>query len=257
MPKQAAVAPFKIAALKHRRVNEAVAEQIRQAIFSGQLAPGNKLPPERDMARQFQTSRVALREALRALEQEGMISIKRGFGGGAFVADFDSALKALADSLNTVVKLGQAKSVHLTEARTIFEPELARLATLRASEADLKAMEELVAAQEEELRAGVLTRKHDIEFHTLVANACHNPVLTIVVSAIDEAIRDPILRSKLTREMRAGVVGYHRSLLEAIRARDGERAYSIMKEHVAAVQKHLRESEENGAGKKTRRAGRS
>jgi DNA-binding FadR family transcriptional regulator len=257
MPKQAAVAPFKIAALKHRRVNEAVAEQIRQAIFSGQLAPGNKLPPERDMARQFQTSRVALREALRALEQEGMISIKRGFGGGAFVADFDSALKALADSLNTVVKLGQAKSAHLTEARTIFEPELARLATLRASEADLTAMEELVAAQEEDLRAGVLTRKHDIEFHTLVANACHNPVLTIVVSAIDEAIRDPILRSKLTREMRAGVVGYHRSLLEAIRARDGERAYSIMKEHVAAVQKHLRESEENGAAKKTRRAGRS
>jgi DNA-binding FadR family transcriptional regulator len=90
-----------------------------------------------------------------------------------------------------------------------------------------------------------------------VANACHNPVLTIVVSAIDEAIRDPILRSKLTREMRAGVVGYHRSLFEAIRARDGERAYSIMKEHVAAVQKHLRESEESGAGKKTRRAPRS
>ncbi|HEX4594598.1 MAG TPA: winged helix-turn-helix domain-containing protein, partial [Bryobacteraceae bacterium] len=116
MSKHAAAAPFKIAALKHRRVYESVAEQIRQAIFSGQIAPGHKLPPERDMARQFQTSRVALREALRALEQEGMISIKRGFGGGAFVADFDSALKALADSLNTVVKLGQAKSVHLTEA---------------------------------------------------------------------------------------------------------------------------------------------
>jgi GntR family transcriptional regulator, transcriptional repressor for pyruvate dehydrogenase complex len=257
MPKQAAAAPFKIAALKHRRVYESVAEQIRQAIFSGQLAPGHKLPSERDMAQQFQTSRVALREALRALEQEGMISIKRGFGGGAFVADFDSALKALADSLNTVVKLGQAKSAHLTEARTIFEPELARLATLRSNEADLKAMEAVVAAQEEELGAGVLTRKHDIEFHTLVANACHNPVLTIVASAVDEAIRDPILRSKLTPEMRAGVVGYHRSLLEAIRSRDGDRAYSIMKEHVAAVQRHLRESEENGVGKKTRRAGRS
>ena len=257
MPKHASAAPFKIAALKHRRVYESVAAQIRQAIFSGQLAPGHKLPSERDMARQFQTSRVALREALRALEQEGMISIKRGFGGGAFVADFDSALKALADSLNTVVKLGQAKSGHLTEARTIFEPELARLAALRANEADLKAMGALVEAQEQDLRSGVLTRKHDIEFHTLVANACHNPVLTIVVSAIDEAIRDPILRSKLTREMRSGVVGYHRSLFEAIRARDGERAYSIMKEHVAAVQMHLRESEENGVGKKTRQAGRS
>lgn len=250
-----AAAPFKIAALKPRRVYESVAEQIRQAIFSGQLAPGHKLPPERDLARQFQTSRVALREALRALEQEGMIAIKRGFGGGAFVADFDHALRALADSLNTVVKLGQAKSAHLTEARTIFEPELARLAALRADDADLKAMEDLVDAQERDLRAGVLTRKHDIEFHTVVANACHNPVLTIVVSAIDEAIRDPILRSKLTPEMRAGVVGYHRGLLEAIRQRDGDRAYSIMKEHVAAVQKHLRESEDTAAGKKTRPPG--
>ena len=252
-----AAAPFKIAALKHRRVYESVADQIRQAIFSGRLAPGHKLPPERDMARQFQTSRVALREALRALEQEGMISIKRGFGGGAFVADFDHALRALADSLNTVVKLGQAKSAHLTEARTIFEPELARLAALRADDADLKAMEELVRAQEQELRAGMLTRKHDIEFHTLMASACHNPVLTIVVSAIDEAIRDPIARSRLTPQMRAGVVGYHRSLLDAIRRRDGERAYRIMQEHVAAVQKHLLESEENFAGKKTRRAGKS
>src|SRR3984893_733058 len=154
MPKQAAVAPFKIAALKHRRVYESVAEQIRQAIFTGQLATGNKLPPERDMARQFQTSRVALREALRALEQEGMIAIKRGFGGGAFVADFDDALRALTDSLNTVVKLGQAKSGNLAEVRSILEPVMARLATQRASAEDLRAIEEIVLLQEEELRSG-------------------------------------------------------------------------------------------------------
>ena len=117
MSKHAAAAPFKIAALKHRRVYESVAEQIRQAIFSGQLAPGHKLPPERQMAQQFATSRVALREALRSLEQEGMIEIRRGFGGGAFVADFDKALRAMTDSLNTVVKLGQGKSGHLTAGK--------------------------------------------------------------------------------------------------------------------------------------------
>src|SRR5690348_8019701 len=100
MSGHAVAASFKIASLKRRRVCETVADQIRQAIFSGKIEPGHKLPPEREMARQFQTSRVALREALRALEQEGMISIKRGFGGGAFVADFDHALRALTDSLN-------------------------------------------------------------------------------------------------------------------------------------------------------------
>ena len=244
MSRSAAAVPFTIASLKRRRVCESVAEQIRQAIFSGQIEPGHKLPAEREMARQFQTSRVALREALRALEQEGMIGIKRGFGGGAFVADFDQALRALTDSLNTVVKLGQAKSGHLTEVRTILEPEMARLATTRADRTDLDAMESVVRAQEEELRSGVLTRKRDMEFHRLVANACRNPVLTIVVGAIDESIRDPILRSKLTHDMRAKVVGYHRSVLEAIRNRNQELAYTIMKEHVVAVQNHLRESEE-------------
>src|SRR5258708_25998971 len=77
MPRSAAAVPFTIASLKRRRVCESVAEQIRQAIFSGQIAPGHKLPAEREMARQFQTSRVALREALRALEQEGMSGIQR------------------------------------------------------------------------------------------------------------------------------------------------------------------------------------
>ena len=237
-------APFKIESLKRRRVYESVADQIRQAIFSGQIEPGHKLPPEREMAERFETSRMALREALRALEQEGMISIKRGFGGGAFVADFDRALRALTGSLNTVVKLGQAKSGHLTEVRTILEPEVARLATLRATAEDLKAIELVVLAQEEELRCGVLSRKHDMEFHRLVANASHNPILTIVVGAINDSIRDAIVRSKLTHDMRARVVAYHRNLFEAIRSRDEKLAHSIMKEHVVAVQNHLRESEE-------------
>ena len=244
MPAPASAA-FKVTSLKRRRVYESVAEQLRHAIFSGQIEPGHKLPPEREMASQFQTSRVALREALRALEQEGMISIKRGFGGGAFVADFDGALRALTGSLNNVVKLGQAKSGHLTEARTILEPEMARLATTRANDEDLKAIEEIVKLQEEELRSNTLTRKHDMNFHRLVANACHNPVLTIVVGAIDDSLRDPIARSKLTYDMRARVVGYHRNLFEAMRSRNPEQAYRIMKEHVVAVQTHLRESEEH------------
>ena len=241
MTRTATVTQFKISSLKRRRVYESVAEHIRQAIFSGELEPGHKLPPEREMARQFQTSRVALREALRALEQEGMISIKRGFGGGAFVADFDLALRALTESLNNVVKLGQAKSGNLTEVRTILEPEVARLATQRATSEDLEALESIVRAQEEELRAGELTRKRDMEFHHRVAAACHNPVLTIVVSAIDDSIRDPILRSKLTRAMRANVVNDHRRLFEAIRTRNDALAYSIMKEHVMTVQHHLEE----------------
>ena len=231
--------PFKIASIKRQRVSESVANQIREAIFNGRLEPGHKLPPERDMAEQFATSRVALREALRSLEQEGMIEIRRGFGGGAFVADFDNALRALIDSLNTVVKLGQAKSGHLTEVRSMLEPVMARMAAARATGEDIQAMQEIVEAQERELSSGVLSRKFDMEFHRVVANACHNPVLSIVVTAINDAIRDAIYRSKLTTEMRRQVVRYHREVFEAISRRDEDLAGTLMEEHVVAVERHV------------------
>src|SRR5258708_36595939 len=96
MLRPVSAAPFKISSLKRRRVCESVAEQIRQAIFDGQLEPGHKLPPEREMASQFQTSRVALRVALRALEQEGMIDIKRGGGCAAFAACIRATSRACA-----------------------------------------------------------------------------------------------------------------------------------------------------------------
>src|SRR5579859_2434856 len=139
---------FKIVAVKRGRLHEPVAEQIRQAIFNGLIKTGHKLPPEREMAEHFQTSRLALREALRALEKEGLIIIKRGAGGGAFVATFDNALDALADSLNIIVKLGSAKSANVTEMRSLLEPEITRLATLRATPRDITAIEAIVVAQE-------------------------------------------------------------------------------------------------------------
>jgi DNA-binding FadR family transcriptional regulator len=164
---------FKIVGLKRRRVHEPVAEQIRQAIFRGLIAPGHKLPSEREMAEQFQTSRVTLREALRALEKEGLITIKAGAAGGAFVADLDNTLRALAESLNTVVKLSFAKSANLTEMGSILEPEITKLATLRATPEDLLAIQAVVIAQEHELEGGELSRKLDMDFHRCVAEAAH------------------------------------------------------------------------------------
>jgi GntR family transcriptional repressor for pyruvate dehydrogenase complex len=234
---------FKIVGVKRRRVHEPVADQIRQAIFRGLIAPGHKLPPEREMAEQFQTSRVALREALRALEKEGLITIKRGAGGGAFVADFDNALNALADSLSTVVKLGSAKSANLTEVRSILEPEITRLATLRATDEDVKNIEAVVVAQEQELKSGELSRKLDMDFHRCIAEAAHNSVLNIVVNAVNQSIRDSILRSKRTEQMRARVVNYHRNILEAVRSGNADLARRIMSEHVVDVQCHLEASE--------------
>jgi GntR family transcriptional repressor for pyruvate dehydrogenase complex len=230
---------FHIAPLARRRVSEAVADNIRQAIFAGKILPGHKLPAEREMAARYRTSRVALREALRALENEGLIIVKRGYGGGAFVSDFDNALRALKDSLNTVVKLGQTKSSHLTEVREILEPQIAEIATLRATPSDLQAIEAIVLAQEEELRTGKLSRRYDMEFHRCVVKATANPVLSIVVNAINDSLRESIFRSKLSKEMRSRVVSNHRNIFEALRGGNAKEAQSLMSDHVLAVQGHL------------------
>jgi GntR family transcriptional regulator, transcriptional repressor for pyruvate dehydrogenase complex len=230
---------FKITPLPRRRVSEAVADSIRQAIFGGKLLPGHKLPAEREMAARYRTSRVALREALRAIENEGLIIIKRGFGGGAFVSDFNNALRALLDSLNTAVKVGQAKSAHLTEVRRMLEPQIAQIATLRATPLDLQAIEAIVLAQEEELKAGKLSRRYDMEFHSCLVKATHNPVLSIVLNAINESLRESIFRSKLNKRMRVRIVGTHRSIFEAICNHNVEEAQKLMANHVLAVQGHL------------------
>jgi len=234
---------FKIVGVKRGRLHEAVADQIRQAIFGGLIVTGHKLPSEREMSEHFQTSRVALREALRALEKEGLITVKRGAGGGAFVANSDHALNALADSLNTVVRLGPAKSSDLTEMRSILEPEIAKLATLRATPEDITAIEAVVIAQELEFEGGELSRKLDLVFHRCIADAAHNPVMNIVVNAVNQSIRDSILRSKRTPEMRKRVVTYHRDIFEAVRSGNADLARSVMGSHVMDVQCHLETSD--------------
>ena len=231
--------PFKIIAVKRSRLNEPVADQIRQAIFGGLIAPGHKLLSERQLADHFQTSRVALREALRALEKEGLITIKRGAGGGAFVAHADKALNALADSLNTVVRLGTAKTTDLTEMRSILEPEIAKLATIRATTDDLKQIEETVMAQESELESGELSRKLDFEFHRRVAAAAHNSVMSITADAVNQSIREPVLRSKRTESMRKRVVKFHRDIFEAIRSGNADHAKQVMNSHIVDVQCHI------------------
>ncbi len=239
MRSKSAKSLFRISPLPRQRVSEAVADDIREAIFGGKLLPGHKLPSEREMAAQYHSSRVAIREALRALVNEGLIIVKRGYNGGACVSDFDNALRALRDSLMTVVKLGQAKSSHLSEVRNILEPEIAAIATLRATSSDLQAIEAIVMAQEEELKAGKLSRRYDMEFHRSAVDATHNPVLSIVVNAINDSLRESIFQSKLNNAMRTRVVNNHRNIFEALKSRNAEEAQKLMSQHILAVQGHL------------------
>ena len=112
--------------LPAKRVFEEMADQIKGLIFSGKLIPGNRLPTERDLAVQFGTGRMAVREALRILEQSGLIQIKKGPGGGAFVRDVDPAMAS--QSVSDAIIRSNMSLQDLVAVRIVLEDLIAELA---------------------------------------------------------------------------------------------------------------------------------
>src|SRR5207249_10098988 len=130
------------------RVSEAIAHRIKEQITDGRLAAGHKLPAEREMARRYKTSRVSVREAYRSLEELGVLRIRRGADGGAFIAKLDH--EPVLRSLSLVLGLAKTSHKELTEARMLIEPPIARLAALRARKEDIARLERVLMQEEEE-----------------------------------------------------------------------------------------------------------
>jgi GntR family transcriptional repressor for pyruvate dehydrogenase complex len=211
--------------------------QIREAIASGGIAPGERLPSERDLGVAFGVSRTTLREALRALEAQGVIEIRTGSRGGAFVAEPSSELVAAA--LGALLRFRSATARELAEFRVPFEAENAAWAARRADPAALAELEHIVG--------DVATRADDdgvpwpevaaleVRFHDAVARATGNSVRAAIMSAILDALQRaftavPVpdgspLRTSLGLELR--------SVVNAIHAGDSEAAGEAMREHVA------------------------
>lgn len=209
-----------------RRAFEEIAAQIRGRLARQALRAGDRLPPERELAEQFHVSRNTLREALRSLEIAGLLELKKGATGGAFIKQGggDAAIAGLAD----LYHLGAIKPQHLTEARIIIGTEVARLACARRTREDLAALEANVKAAEEATAVSdVVNRAHiNYEFHRLLARAARNPVLTVITDALMEMTRHFV-----------EIVGYmpnryvmpsRRRLLQHLRDQDGEAAAAEM-----------------------------
>lgn len=172
-----------------RRAFEEIASQIRAQLSSRALKAGDRLPPERELAADFGVSRNTLREALRSLEIAGLIELRKGAAGGAFirVGGGEAAVTGFAD----LYRIGAIRPEHVTEARIIVGTEVARLAALRITDDDLKALTENVQAAEKATAAGDSARRAELnfEFHRLLARVTRNPVLIILTDALLEMTR--------------------------------------------------------------------
>jgi DNA-binding FadR family transcriptional regulator len=228
---------------RNGRVSEAIVHRIKKQITDGRLLAGHKLPAEREMARQFKTSRVSVREAYRSLEEVGVLRIRRGADGGAFVVQLDH--QPVLRSLALVLGLGRTSHHELTEARMLIEPPIARLAAVRARKDDVVRLERVLVQEERETaRLAGPFRPTASQFHRSLAECTRNLPLVVLMNAIADLTAEAAAALDIMTRTRHRQMNtqFHRQLFEAIRAHDGDAAYAIMAKHVGDIQARVRRS---------------
>jgi GntR family transcriptional repressor for pyruvate dehydrogenase complex len=223
--------------IKSRRLSDEIVRQIKEALFTGKLRVGDKLPTERELAERFATSRASVREALRTLEPEGLIRVKKGAEGGIFIADIDH--RPAAKSFQTLLQLRKVSISEIAEVRLIFEPQAARLAAERAKPAELHEMEEEIRKMGAAIESKNLPSFYDLRFHLLIARAARNPILELLAESMLGVAARTITDIHPTRDTLRHVLKRHRRILEAVRTRDPEAACKAMSEHIVDVQARL------------------
>lgn len=216
--------------VKATRAFEEIAAQIRGELAGGRLKPGDRLPAERRLSEQFGVSRNTLREALRGLENAGLLRLRKGAAGGAFVARESGG--AVIAGLRDMYHLGAIGPDHLTEARVWIESLAVRAACERATAEDLAAMHANIADAAKAREEGDFYRRAAIhlDFHRLIARATHNPIMAIMMEAIMEIMQHFI--AAIGPRDNAYVLPSRRRFMRHMEARDADRAVAEMERHL-------------------------
>ena len=224
--------PFQ--SIEPRRLYRQIADQIRGLIKSGEFPAGSRLPPERDLARQLGVSRPSVREALIALEVEGMVEVRIGSGIYVLATGGDAAGKPAEAA---------AGPFELLRARYVIESECAALAAKSAKKGQLQAIEEALAEMEREMIDAKQPLPGDREFHLRIAEATGNGALVAVVKMLWEERTGPLYKQLEhhydSPALWQAAMAEHRAVLRAIAARDAEAARSAMQRHLNQAYKRF------------------
>lgn len=232
------------------RLYESIVKQIQKLITGGTLKPGDRLPPERELAEELQVSRTSIREALRALEMMGYLESRVGVKGGTYIKEvsFSNIVSPFSESLLQHDDF----VVDLLETRLVLEIEVVRLAAVRRTEEHLEKLEKAVDLMEKDIRNGGVGLACDNEFHKVLANAAANRVLQEFVNLCGDLLeveREDHLRNQEGEPQRA--LQQHKDMVVAIRAKDSGKAQRIMEEHLLKPSEVIRMNRKSKANART------
>lgn len=225
--------------IKPKKIYEEIVEQIKEMIVRGELNPGDKLIPERELADRLQVGRSAVREAYRTLEAIGIIDIRPG--EGTFVREIGT--KSMTDIMSLAVLTGKDTLFELLELRKIIETEASSLAALRRTKEDLNNMKYWLDKMNEDINRGSLGDLSDLKFHYAITDAAHNSLLMRLMNSISETMIKEMknVREKLylTPGTPKRLYEQHVIIYQAILNGDEKEARDAMMNHLINVEKGL------------------
>ncbi|HET7735034.1 MAG TPA: FadR/GntR family transcriptional regulator [Nocardioidaceae bacterium] len=213
------------------RVSQVIVDRIKVLLREGKLKPGDRLPSERDLCQRFGVSRVTVREALRVLEAGGLVEIRVGARGGAFLTT--PSKERLGEGLADLLSLSPLTASEVTEARMVFELGIIPLAVERATDEDIAELRGMVEEAQKALGNDEYSMAMSAAFHVRIASCTHNPAIVMLV----QSFHGPMLMSLHEAKVVAPLMGHrgtqeHLQIAEAIERRDTEAALSVMRTHL-------------------------
>lgn len=213
------------------RLSERVARHIQDCIMAGKLKPGDKLPTEAEMCRQFGTSRTVIREAMTSLAGKGLLCI--GPGRGTYVAAMSA--QDMSESFGLFVRSSDISLRNVTEVRDLLEVRIAELAAERATAADLTAMQRAVDEMDASIDELDGFLRADLSFHMALAEATQNDILFALVGSLVEKFQDVRRMGGSVRTGNVNAQLAHKAILDCVRRKDSVGAGKAMREHLQEV----------------------
>jgi len=229
-------------AAKQSRIFQDIVDQIQEAILSGSVKSGAMLPAERELKEMFETSRGTLREALRVLEQKGLIEIKLGVGGGAMVKSANS--EQIGESLDILIRSQRVSLSHLCEFREGVEGNVVALAAQRATAADILHLKELLKEAKKHAEKGGTHRdpflEADKKLHLAMAQISRNPIYISVLIMVHNNIHR-YYDSFLHMEKRELMENYQdlSDMVQAVEKGDAQKSKSVAQSHIRRFTEYM------------------
>jgi GntR family transcriptional repressor for pyruvate dehydrogenase complex len=220
-----------ITPIKKTRVAEEVADRIRVLMLDGTFPAGEPLPSERHLAERFGVSRGSIRDALRTLETIGLLETRHGQGTFPHELSVDRLVAPLA----SVMAYRSDLQDELLDVRRMFEPAVARVAALRATDEDLADLQRVLDVQRQKLKSGQSAIAEDTAFHAILARSTRNRVVMSIMATLNDLLVESRTQSLKQKGRPARSVDGHEAVVAALRRHDVEGASAAMYNHIDQI----------------------